>query len=154
VYNSRTVKGLGPDHCRAACPFLTALPTRNVPKAMHTIWNARAPQSAPRLVNPSAREKTPPTTATIQTRPSTNSRIPAIHNTIFITPPCNYGEMPFFLLGRLRPGRPSQSQGFHEQPQGQNSRHAVEKIPPEHPGVKARTLAADHARHNGHDSGQ
>jgi len=63
---------------------LAALPNRNAPTAMVTAWKTSAPASPPKLVNPSAREKTPPITYTIQTRPSTSSRIPTIRDTIFI----------------------------------------------------------------------
>ena len=69
---------------QAACLTSAALPIRNAPMAMVTAWKASAPTSPPRLVNPSAREKTPPITYAIQTRPSTNSRIPTTRNTIFI----------------------------------------------------------------------
>lgn len=61
----------------------TDLPMRPAPRPEHTAWKARAGTSWPRLVNPSAWEKTAPITYTIQITPSTSSRMPPMRIKVF-----------------------------------------------------------------------
>ena len=102
--------------------------SKAAPSPMHTAWNAKAPQRSLTPVNPSFREKTPPTMATAHIMPMSRSRPPLTRRSVF-------------FIANLRashsfhrcPGL--SSQGLEAQPYGQHGKHSVEEIPRQHLGV-------------------
>jgi hypothetical protein len=118
-----------------------------VPSAVVTAWKARPGHRSPNVVDPSAWEKTPPTTVTIHIKPASNNTTPATPTMILI----------LYLIartGHFGPVKDSSSHGLHDHPQRQHRKQAMKQISRPHFGAQARDLAAEHVRHQVHNSDQ
>ena len=72
----------------------TPIPIRIMLSTIHTAWNTNGPTRSPIEVNPSAWERTPPATHTIQIKPTNSNTIPTINMAIFTTfPPSQFTRL-------------------------------------------------------------